>query len=327
MPGGFVMAETRHRQHHDMGGLPGGPIDPRAHEFEPWQKRIEATVRLAIVSPKSVLTVDEFRRGIEELPPPVYDAISYFEKWIASLTSMMVAKGALSEAEVERRMREVAARRQGDADPAPDHDHGHDHGAHAAIVAGEPAGKYQLMADAVREILIEKGYFTAGQLRELIEAIDTSGPAAGARLVARAWTDPGFKRRLLDDGRSACAELGIALNEVNLVVVENTPAVHNVVVCTLCSCYPVFVLGRPPDWYKSAAYRARVVRDPRAVLREFGTEIAPERELRVHDSTADMRYLVLPMRPGGTEGWSETELAKLATRDTMVGVAECRMAQ
>jgi nitrile hydratase len=327
------MSETPHRQHHDMGGLPGGPVDPRAHEFEPWQKRIEATVRCAIMSPKSVLTVDEFRRGIEELPPRVYDSISYFEKWIASLTSMMVAKGALSQAEVEARMREVAARRglEDAAHDADDHDrdhgHAHEHDAHAPIVAGEPAGKYHLMADAVREILIEKGYFSAGEHRELIEAIDASGPAAGSRIVARAWSDPAFRQRLLDDGRSACAELGIAINEVNLVVVENTPAVHNVVVCTLCSCYPVFVLGRPPDWYKSAAYRSRVVRDPRGVLREFGTEIAPGRELRVHDSTADMRYLVLPLRPKGTEGWSEPDLAKLATRDTMVGVAECRVVQ
>ena len=324
------MTDTPHRQHHDMGGLPGGPIDTAAHEFEPWQKRIEATARCAIMSPKSVLTVDEFRRGIEELPPRVYDSISYFEKWIASLASVHVAKGVLTEAEIEARVRDVAARRARDdtashAHGHADHDHDHDHDDHAPIVAGEPAGKYHLLADAVRELLIEKGFFTAGQHRELIEAIDAHGPAVGARVVAHAWADPAFKKRLLDDGRSACAELGIAINETNLVVVENSPSVHNVIVCTLCSCYPVFVLGRPPDWYKSAAYRARIVREPREVLREFGTEIAPGRELRVHDSTADMRYLVLPIRPKGTENWTEAELAKLATRDTMVGVAECRI--
>lgn len=211
-----------------------------------------------------------------------------------------------------------------------EHEHGHAHARAAdphAPIAAKAEGHYALLGEAVRQLLIEKGYFTADQHRAFIEKIDARSPALGARIVAKAWTDPAFKRRLLDDGKSACAELGVDINVANLVVVENTPAVHNVIVCTLCSCYPVFVLGRPPDWYKSAAYRARVVRDPRAVLREFGTEIAPERELRVHDSTADMRYLVLPMRPGGTEGWSETELAKLATRDTMVGVAECRMAQ
>ena len=206
------------------------------------------------------------------------------------------------------------------------HDHGHEHDAHAPIQAREPEGHYQLLADAVRELLIDKGYFTADQHRAFIERIDARTPALGARIVARAWTDPAFKRRLLDDGKKACAEMGVDVVVANLVVVENTPAVHNVIVCTLCSCYPVFVLGRPPDWYKSAAYRSRVVRDPRAVLTEFGTEIAPERELRVHDSTADMRYLVLPMRPKGTEGWSAERLETLVTRDTMVGVAECRLA-
>jgi nitrile hydratase len=206
------------------------------------------------------------------------------------------------------------------------HDHDHDHEPHAPIRAKEPEGHYQLLADAVRELLIEKGYFTADQHRAFIERIDARSPALGAKIVARAWTDPKFKQRLLDDGKKACAEMGVDVVVANLVVVENTPAVHNVIVCTLCSCYPVFVLGRPPDWYKSAAYRSRVVRDPRAVLTEFGTGIAPEREVRVHDSTADMRYLVLPMRPKGTEGWSADQLETLVTRDTMVGVAECRLA-
>ena len=209
-----------------------------------------------------------------------------------------------------------------------EHSHDHEHGdaPHAPIQAKEPEGHYQLLADAVRELLIEKGYFTADQHRAFIERIDARSPALGAKIVARAWTDPKFKQRLLDDGKKACAEMGVDVVVANLVVVENTPAVHNVIVCTLCSCYPVFVLGRPPDWYKSAAYRSRVVRDPRAVLTEFGTEIAPEREVRVHDSTADMRYLVLPMRPKGTEGWSAGQLEEIVTRDTMVGVAECRLA-
>lgn len=314
------------RQHHDMGGLPGGPIDPEARDFAPWQKRIEATVRLALMSPKSGgLTVDAFRRGIEELPPQLYDGLTYFEKWIASLSSLLVGKGAFTQAEIDARVRRVVEARS--ADTAHDHDdHDHDHD-HAPIAADEPSGPYHGLADALQAMLIEKDFFTPAQHRELIEAIDSSGPAAGARLVSRAWTDPAFKQRLLDDGRVACKELGIALNEVNLVTVENTDRVHNVVVCTLCSCYPVFILGRPPDWYKSAAYRSRVVREPRAVLKEFGTEIAPGRELRVHDSTADMRYLVLPMRPEGTEGWSAEQLEKIITRDTMVGVAECRAGQ
>jgi nitrile hydratase len=207
------------------------------------------------------------------------------------------------------------------------HEHGHDHDPHAPIRATEPEGYYPLLADAVRELLIEKGYFTADQHRAFIERIDARSPAVGAKIVARAWTDPKFKQRLLDDGRKAAAEMGVDVVVANLVVVENTPAIHNVIVCTLCSCYPVFVLGRPPDWYKSAAYRSRVVRDPRAVLEEFGTEIEPEREVRVHDSTADMRYLVLPMRPKGTEGWTAARLETIVTRDTMVGVAECRVKQ
>ena len=206
------------------------------------------------------------------------------------------------------------------------HAHDHDHAPHAPIQAKESEGYYPLLADAVRELLIEKGFFTADQHRAFIEKIDARSPALGAKIVARAWTDPKFKQRLLDDGKKACAELGVDVVVANLVVVENTPAVHNVIVCTLCSCYPVFVLGRPPDWYKSAAYRSRVVRDPRAVLKEFGTEVAPAREVRVHDSTADMRYLVLPMRPGGTEGWNAAELEAIVTRDTMVGVTECRIA-
>ena len=318
------MSDAPNRQHHDMGGLPGGPVDPIDHTFAPWQKRIEATARLALMSPKNRFTVDQFRRAIEELPASLYDSLTYFEKWIAALSNLLVSRGVLTMAEIDASVaRAAAALRDAGHDPL-DHDHAHDHD-HAPIRADEPAGPYQVLADALHALLIEKEYFTPAQHRELIEAIDASGPAAGARLVVRAWTDPAFKQRLLDDGRVACKELGIALNEVNLVTVENTERVHNVVVCTLCSCYPVFILGRPPDGYKSAAYRSRVVREPRAVLEEFGTEIAPERQLRVHDSTADMRYLVLPMRPGGTEGWSAERLEKIVTRDTMVGVAECRI--
>jgi nitrile hydratase len=210
------------------------------------------------------------------------------------------------------------------------HTHGHDHAHddHAPITADDKDGYYQHLADAARELLIEQGLFTNDDVRRFIEKIDERSPALGARIVARAWTDPKYKELLLTDGRKALAEFGIdVMVAADLIVVENTPEVHNTVVCTLCSCYPVFVLGRPPAWYKSAAYRTRVVREPRAVLKEFGTEIAPERELRVHDSTADMRYLVLPIRPPETEGWSAEELEKIVTRDTMVGTAEVRVVQ
>ena len=140
-------------------------------------------------------------------------------------------------------------------------------------------------------------------------------------MVARAWSDAGFKQRLLADGTRACEELGLDVPALKLVVVENTPAVHNLVVCTLCSCYPRMLLGIPPDWYKSRNYRSRAVREPRTVLLEFGLKISQEMQIRVHDSTADMRYLVLPLRPAGAEGWSEEKLATIVTRDCMIGVA------
>ena len=183
-----------------------------------------------------------------------------------------------------------------------------------------PLSYYQVMETAVRELLIEKGIVTADEVRATVEAMDARNPAIGARVVARAWTDPAFKDRLLADGSAACAELGVDMGPTHLVVVENSPQVHNVIVCTLCSCYPRFLLGLPPDWYKARAYRSRVVREPRAVLREFGTELPEQIEVRVHDSTADMRYMVLPLRPAGTEGWDEAKLAALVTRDCMIGV-------
>ena len=147
-------------------------------------------------------------------------------------------------------------------------------------------------------------------------------PADGAKVVARAWTDPSYLDRLKENAPDAVAELGIDHSQAHLTVLENTPSLHNVVVCTLCSCYPRMLLGRPPAWYKSKPYRSRVVREPRQVLQEFGTDIDPEREVRVHDSTAELRYLVIPMRPPNTGGWSEPELAELVTRDSMIGVAE-----
>jgi len=189
-----------------------------------------------------------------------------------------------------------------------------------------PLSDYQLMEIAVRELLIEKRVLTADEIRRTVEAMDARSPALGARVVARAWADPAFKARLLANGSAACEELGIDLDGTNLVVVESTPAVHNLIVCTLCSCYPRMLLGLPPDWYKSRAYRARAAREPRAVLREFGTELADEVTVRVHDSTADMRYLVLPLQPAGTEGWNEERLAPLVTRDSMIGVSVPRAA-
>ena len=184
----------------------------------------------------------------------------------------------------------------------------------------EPSSYHHFLGIALRELLIEKGVFTADEERAAIEAMEKRSPATGARIVAHAWVDPDYKARLLADGRPAAMELGAEVTSAQLVVIENTPEVHNVVVCTLCSCYPRSVLGLPPAWYKSADYRARVVREPRAVLAEFGTRLADDVTVRVHDSTADMRYLIVPMRPAGAEGMSEEALAALVTRDSMIGV-------
>ena len=184
-----------------------------------------------------------------------------------------------------------------------------------------PLGYYQVMEIAARELLIEKGVLSADEVRAAIERMDARSPARGGAVVARAWLDPDFKARLIADGSAACAELGIDIAPVRLVVVENTATAHNVIVCTLCSCYPRNLLGLPPDWYKARAYRSRVVREPRAVLSEFGTELPDDVAIRVHDSTADMRYLVLPRRPPGTGALDEAALAALVTRDCMIGVS------
>ena len=184
-----------------------------------------------------------------------------------------------------------------------------------------PPGRYELMILAMRDLLIEKGVLTADQIRRGLETLDSWQPSRGAEIVARAWTDPAFKRRLLADGNEAVADFGIDMGGAKLTVLENTDTVQNVVVCTLCSCYPRAVLGLPPDWYRSRNYRARVVREPRKVLTEFGTELAEGMIVRVHDSSADLRYLVLPRRPTGTEHWSRQKLAAIVTRDCMVGVA------
>lgn len=201
-----------------------------------------------------------------------------------------------------------------------DHHHDHDHDHTPITHDGEP-GYYELMETALRELLIERGLFTAEEIRRQIEVLDSRTPLLGAKIVARAWVDPAFRAKLLEDGRKTCEEIGISFyDDTDLIVLENSETVHNLIVCTLCSCYPRPVLGLPPDWYKSRNYRARAVIEPRAVLKEFGTIVSDNVEVRVHDSTAVVRYLVLPKRPAGTEDFSEDQLAALVTRDTMIGV-------
>jgi len=194
-----------------------------------------------------------------------------------------------------------------------DHDHDHEHGSHLS--------EMELRVRALESILIEKGYVHPKALDVLIETYETKvGPRNGAKVVAKAWTDPAYKARLLENATSAIAELGFTGRQgEHMVAVENTPQVHNLVVCTLCSCYPWPVLGLPPVWYKSAPYRSRAVIDPRSVLGDFGVALPSDKEIRVWDSTAEIRYLVLPERPAGADDWDEERLAALVTRDSMIG--------
>jgi nitrile hydratase len=201
---------------------------------------------------------------------------------------------------------------------------------HAPVpeVPEEAPGYYEIMGTSIRELLAEKGIITANEIRRQIEVLDSRTPALGAKIVARAWVDPEFKSRLLEDGRKGCEEFGITFyDDTGLIVLENTDKVHNLIVCTLCSCYPRPVLGLPPDWYKLKPYRARAVKEPRALLAEFGTIIPDDVEVRVSDSTSMLRYLVLPQRPPNTEHLSEEELAALVTRDAMIGVIKVEIPQ
>lgn len=199
------------------------------------------------------------------------------------------------------------------------HDHNHDH----APIEDVNYGDDELLETAIRELLIEKGVFSAEDVHRQIDAMDSRNPALGAKVIARAWNDADFKERLIATPLKAIEDdFGVDMTTpLELHVLENTDTLHNVVVCTLCSCYPRMLLGIPPAWYKATAYRSRAVRDPRGVLSEFGLSLPSSIEVRVSDSTADIRYLVLPRRPDGTEGWSEEELAAIVSRDSMIGTA------
>ena len=198
------------------------------------------------------------------------------------------------------------------------HDHDHDH---KEIGAAAPPGYFDILQAALEEMLIERKILHPGEIERQLDVLASRTPALGAKVVARAWTDPAFRARLLADGRGACEELGVTFyDDTGLIVLENTPTVHNLVVCTLCSCYPRPLLGLPPEWYKLKPYRARAVVEPRALLAEFGTIIPDDVEIRVADSTSALRFLVLPVRPEGTDDYTQEQLADLVTRDAMIGV-------
>jgi nitrile hydratase len=198
-------------------------------------------------------------------------------------------------------------------------DHDHDHARTFQPDHAEPTTDAARVGLALRELLIEAGHYTADEERAVIAGMQGASPENGATIVARAWTDPAYRERLLANGAEAIRELGFELEPYEFTVMENTDDTHNVIVCTLCSCYPRALLGMSPAWYKSGSYRARVVREPRAVLAEFGVDLDDGVAVRVHDSTAELRYMVLPQRPAGTDGWTEAKLAALVTRDALIG--------
>jgi nitrile hydratase len=311
---------------HDVGGDPAGPIARDEHEPAYWEKEADAIRMLLADGTRRFFTTDETRRVQEQLDAATYRRLPYYERWIHAFATLLFDKGVLTRAEVEAE--EARLPRDGHHTlPAIAEAHDHDH--HHAHQPDDDAGETELSplrlrGLAVRERLIARGILTREEIRAEIERMDGRGEHLGARIVARAWIDPAFRDRLAADGNAAAAELGIAPAATRLTALFNTERVHNLVVCTLCSCYPRPVLGRPPAWYKSLAYRSRAVREPRAVLAEFGLVLRDGVEVRVHDSTAENRYLVVPARPAGTEGWSEERLAGLVSRDAMIGVAQAR---
>ena len=207
-----------------------------------------------------------------------------------------------------------------------DHDHLSPSGHPYRADDDTPLSYWQIMEISVRELLIDKGITTASEVAAQIETMDARTPSNGAQVVARAWVDPDFHKALMDDASIATREMGFDIGPLKLIAVQNTADTHNMIVCTLCSCYPRNLLGLPPDWYKSRAYRSRTVREPRSVLAEFGVTLPDTVTVRVHDSTADMRYIVIPMRPEGTENMSQNELAELVTRDSMIGTGVAKTA-
>ena len=308
---------------HDLGGLPADTIDLSDADMTAWQKQANAMRLVLVGAVEPIVTLDQLRRAAEDLADD-YRRLEYFQRTTEAMRRILVETGVIAASELDDRIAAIARRESETPHVEPVHPTRH------AISHQDdevPDGS-ALTSLAIQELLTEAGLLDPARVHAMIEIIDMrSTGAEGARVIARAWADPGFKSRLLEDGNAACAELGYDLGDLELVVVENTADVHNVVVCTLCSCYPRQLLGMPPHWYKSRTYRSRCVIEPRRVLAEFGTNIADTVTVRVHDSNADLRYLVLPERPVGTDGWNEDRLAGLVTRDSMVGVGFPRSAQ
>lgn len=308
---------------HDIAAVePAGPIDTTDYGMSYWERHANA-MRMVMIRFPEIGSLDAVRRSIEALGERYYE-IGYFERQTEGHANLLDESGVIPKAELEARMGVIEKRFKDTPivdlpDLPEDHNHGPDHWKEDE--KGEGPNRHHLMNLAMQEIMQERGMITADDVRKLMEGFDTEFPQRGARVVARAWSDPEFRTQLLSDALPAIESLDMDLNfQSHIIALENTPDTHNVVVCTLCSCYPRFLMGQPPTWYKSRSYRSRVIHEPRAVLKEFGTELADDVTIKVHDSNADMRYIVVPMRPEGTEGWSEEELEAIITRDCLVGV-------
>ena len=302
---------------HDVGGEEAGPIDTEDHGMTHWEKHANA-LRMTAVA-KKFGTLDELRRATEGLGARYYE-IGYFERQTESLAIILAEKDLVADDALKARMEDIAARFDVPIIDLPkDHDH------HGKPIkedeTGEGPNQHHLMNLAMQELLQDQNLITADDIRSKIEKFEDDYPNRGAKVVARAWTDADFMKRLLEDANPVIEDMGIDLEHASrIIAIENTAEVHNVIVCTLCSCYPRTLMGQPPTWYKSRSYRSRVIFEPRAVLKEFGTEIDDNVVIRTHDSNADMRYIVIPMRPGGTDDWSQEQLEAIISRDSLVGI-------
>ena len=303
---------------HDMGGEDAGPIDIVDHGMAHWEKHANA-LRMTATTNK-IATLDEFRRACEDLGDR-YHQLSYFERLTEALVIILKEKKIFTDKMLGDQMQVVRDRFDVPIIPLPD-EHDHDGKPIQEDEQGEGPNEHHIMNLAVQDLLVAGNLITASDIRTKIEKFDDDYPNRGTQVVLRAWTDETFRAELLTDANPAIESMGIDLEHAaRLIVVENTDQVHNIVVCTLCSCYPRVLMGQPPTWYKSRSYRSRVVNDPRGVLKEFGTDVDDTVVLRTHDSNADMRYMVLPQRPSGTEGWSLPELESIISRDALVGVS------
>jgi nitrile hydratase len=312
---------------HDVGGLDLGAIDQMPHDPTIFERRVDAMVRF-LIRDRQLFTTDALRRSVEDLPAAAYVGLSYYERWLHGLTALLLESGSLTETQLDSRRADVAQRMAVAYDGSGDQDAKHgsaatSHADHAAIEHDhQPPNEHEVLGEAIRELGIETGLFSGADIHRLIEQVEASVPTHGPRLVARAWTDPDFMNAVIDDARAAANLLGVDLTDTTaLQAVVNTTDTHHLVVCTLCSCYPRALLGLPPAWYKSREYRARAVKDPRGVLAEFGTILPETTHIKTVDSTADLRYFVIPQRPGGTDGMDAGDLEALVSRDSMIGVA------